>query len=513
MEVVQRAWHCPLRNIDLFQRLNWLFRSTARFLTSWSDRCVGSIKVQLEIAKEVVLRLEMAQDRRVLSCQEESLRQELKMKSLGLSSLQRTIARQESRLLWLSEGDAPMKFFHIHANARRRKKFIRSLDHEGQCLISENSKVQAVFQFFDEILGRPTSRSHAINLELLDLPRLQLSVLANRFTEEEVLGVIREMLPDKSPGPDGFTSRFLQASWSIIRPDIMQAFDALWRMDARSFHAVNEALTVLLPKSDAPATIKDYRPISLIHSLAKLMSKVLANCLAPRLHEMVHSNQSAFIKGRFIQDNFRMVQSSAKVLHARQKPCLLLKIDIARAFDSVSWPFLMEILQHFGFPLAWRNWISVFLSTASSRVMVNGNPGRKICHGRGLRQGDPLSPMLFLLVMEALNALLRKADEWNLFHRLGVQAINYRASTINLQLFRDIFSLFEGASGLGCNIAKCQMVPIRCDEAQVELATSMFPCQLMEFPLKYLGIPLSVHKLPKAALQPLVDCAVDKLPT
>jgi hypothetical protein len=116
-------------------------------------------------------------------------------------------------------------------------------------------------------------------------------------------------------------------------------------------------------------------------------------------------------------------------------------------------------------------------------------------------------------VMEVLNALLRKADEWNLFHRLGVQAINYRASTINLQLFRDIFSLFEGASGLGCNIAKCQMVPIRCDEAQVELATSMFPCQLMEFPLKYLGIPLSVHKLPKAALQPLVECAVDKLPT
>jgi hypothetical protein len=98
----------------------------------------------------------------------------------------------------------------------------------------------------------------------------------------------------------------------------MRAFDALWRMDAQSFHAVNEALTVLFPKSNAPATIKDYMPISLIHSLAKLMSKVLANRLAPILHEMVHPNQSAFIKGHFIQDNFQMVQSSAKVLHARR---------------------------------------------------------------------------------------------------------------------------------------------------------------------------------------------------
>jgi hypothetical protein len=185
---------------------------------------------------------------------------------------------------------------------------------------------------------------------------------------------------------------------------------------------------------------------------------------------------------------------------------------------------LMEILHHIGFPLAWRNWISVFLSTASSRVMVNGNPGHKICLGRGLRQGDSLSPMLFLLV-EVLNALFQKADEWNLFHRLGVKAINHRESLYadnmvlflspvitDLQLFCHIFHLFEEASGLGCNIAKCQMVPIRCDEAQVELATSMFPCQLMEFPLKYLGIPLLVHKLPKAALQSLADRAADKLP-
>jgi hypothetical protein len=107
----------------------------------------------------------------------------MKLKSLGLSSLQWTIAHQESCLLWLSEGDAPTKLFHIHANARERKIFIWSLDYDGQHLVSEESKAEMVFQFFDEIMDRPVDRSHSINLELLDLPQLELSEPSNHFSE------------------------------------------------------------------------------------------------------------------------------------------------------------------------------------------------------------------------------------------------------------------------------------------------------------------------------------------
>ena len=85
---------------------------------------------------------------------------------------------------------------------------------------------------------------------------------------------------------------------------------------------------------------------------------------------------------------------------------MLLKIDLARAFDSVAWVFLLDVLRHMGFGLRWRNWISNILSTSSTRILLNGKPGRRICHARGLRQGDPLSPMLFVLVMEVLNRLL-----------------------------------------------------------------------------------------------------------
>jgi hypothetical protein len=132
----------------------------------------------------------------------------------------------------------------------------------------------------------------------------------------------------------------------------MAVFYALWHADMRNFHVLNEALTILLPKTCAAATIKDYRPISLIHVVGKLIAKVLGNKLGPRLDQLAHHNQSTFIKCRFIQHNFKFVQSLEKLLHSRKIPSLLLKIDIARASDSVSWPFLIKILDHLGFPLA-----------------------------------------------------------------------------------------------------------------------------------------------------------------
>jgi hypothetical protein len=116
----------------------------------------------------------------------------------------------------------------------------------------------------------------------------------------------------------------------------MAAFDTFWYLDTRNFHSVNEALMVLLPKTSEASSMVDYQTISLIHSVSKLFSKVLANCLAPKLDKVVHPVQEAFIKGRLIHDNFCYMQGSAKLLHARRIPSLLLKVDMARAFDSVA---------------------------------------------------------------------------------------------------------------------------------------------------------------------------------
>lgn len=166
----------------------------------------------------------MAQDRRTLAVHEEELRKRLKMKALGRSSLQRSIARQESRLLWLVEGDAPTKFFHNYTNGRRRKKHIHSLEVDGRLVVDERAKAEAAFQYFDEVLGTPPIRTLQLNLQVLSITSHNLTGLDNHFMEAEVWDVIRSLPPDKAPGPDGFTARFLQTEWPIIRHDVMSAF-------------------------------------------------------------------------------------------------------------------------------------------------------------------------------------------------------------------------------------------------------------------------------------------------
>jgi hypothetical protein len=131
--------------------------------------------------------------------------------------------------------------------------------------------------------------------------------------------VIRDLPPDKAPGSDCFTARFLQVAMPIIRADFMQVFDALRHLDTRNLHTINQALLVLLPKFPKACVVKDIMLISLIHIVGELLSKALANQLAPRLGELIHPSQSKFIKGHMIHDSFCFVQASARLLSVRRQ--------------------------------------------------------------------------------------------------------------------------------------------------------------------------------------------------
>ena len=180
-----------------------------------------------------------------------------------------------------------------------------------------------------------------------------------------------------------------------FKDDILSAFQAIWSLDGRSFYLVNQAYMVLLRKKQDAAAVGDFRPISLIHSFAKLLTKVLTCRIAPHMNDLIKYNQSAFIQKCLIHENYKVVQLSARILHRNKIPSALIKIDITKAFDTVNWCFLLSMLHHLGFSRRWIDWISLILSTASTKIILNGSPGRRICHARGLRQGDPLSPLLF----------------------------------------------------------------------------------------------------------------------
>jgi hypothetical protein len=303
----------------------------------------------------------------------------------------------------------------------------------------------------------------------------------------------------------------------------MRAFNALWALDARSLYLVNQAYIFLLRKKPDAQLVADFRPTSLIHSFIKLFTKVLAVRLAPHIDGLVCTNQSAFIRGRVIHDNFKAAHLMAKLLHRKKTTCALLKIDISKAFDSLNWPFLLELLSHMGFSRRWVNWISMIHSSSSTKIICNGFPGRRICHPRGLRQGDPLSP-LFCVSNGSSQCLVRLADSQNLFQRLDPlvkdRLFLYADDVIlftaarqqDLVLTRGILEMFAADAGLHTNVDKCLIAPIQCNLESTITLLSHFPAKLSPLPIKYLGIPLSVGKLRKSDLQPLVDKVADALP-
>jgi hypothetical protein len=192
------------------------------------------------------------------------------------------------------------------------------------------------------------------------------------------VGVIRSHELDKAPGPDGFTCRFYASCWSIIKADVMEAFRTLWRGDYRGLHVANQALITLLPKKADAVEVKDFKPISLIHSVAKLIAKVLYTRLALSMPHLVGPQQNAFIRGCCLHDNFQLVQATAKRLHRLKKDIIMLKLDITKAFDTVDWAFLLDVMSKLGFGQCRISMICGLLGIASTRVVVNGVAGNLI---------------------------------------------------------------------------------------------------------------------------------------
>jgi hypothetical protein len=220
-----------------------------------------------------------------------------------------------------------------------------------------------------------------------------------------------------------------------------------------------------------------------------------------------------------------LVQQTARLLHAQKQPRILLKLDISKAFDSVSWSFLLEVLEKVGFGPIWRYVISGLLMTSSTQIMLNGVPGEYIQHKTGLRQGDSLSPLLFIIVMDVLNGLIVKSADEGMLQPLSTRSIQHRISLYaddvviflrpaasDLYLVTKILELFGDASGLKTNVQKSSMAPIHCSPVDMEMVTQIFPCKVETFPLKYLGLPLSLRKLSKEQLQPHINRLADLLP-
>ena len=307
---VEQAWLAPTQHREPFHRLYYKLQFTAKALKEWSSKLIPDARLFMYMALEVILRLDMAQENRGLSDMEVNLRNRLKMRILGYAVIERARNRQNSRMLWLKFGDANTKFFHRTAGSRRRKNFIQRLRSGNGWVFSHNEKAQELQNFFHNALKRPTPRSVDLNWDIISDQQFDLSSLDAPFSEEEIKRSIDLLPGDKAPGPDGFTGVFLKSCWTIIRHDIMATVNALYNNRCLNLQLINSANIILIPKKEGAEAAGDFRPISLIHSFIKIITKTLALRLALRMNELVSPCQSAFIQKRSIHENFLAVRST-----------------------------------------------------------------------------------------------------------------------------------------------------------------------------------------------------------
>lgn len=246
---------------------------------------------------------------------------------------------------------------------------------------------------------------------------------------EEIKFAVWSCGNDKAPDPDGFTFSLFKRHWDIFKYDIMD----LVKDFMESSHippGCNSSFNTLNPKVSSPMGVNDFLPISLIGIQYKIIAKLMALRLARVVETVVSVEQTDFIKGRQILDGPLLVNELLDWYKKKKKKMMILKIDFEKAFDSISWDYLDNVLEFMNFPTRWRGWISACLHSARSSVLINESPTREFTLHRGLTQEDPLSPFLFIIAMKGLHVAMEDAKASNLYSGISLRRDNLHLSQL-----------------------------------------------------------------------------------
>jgi hypothetical protein len=301
LAVVAHGWAVHTAQTDSAKILTAKFKNLRRVLKAWQSQ-LSNLKANIANVKSVLILLGILEEYKDLTVHEWNFRMVLQDKYSSLLHQQQIYWKQRGTLKLVKFGDEGSKFFHAIATIRHRKNLITSLqDANGVFHTNHHTKADILWEAYKDRLGTSNSPEMLYDLSKLLQQSAMLDSLSEPFTHEEIDVVVANLPSDKSPGPDGFNTNFVKKCWPIIKQDFYKLC-ADFHAGQVCLQSLNGSHITLLPKTDNPSVVSDFRPISLLNTSIKILTKLLANGLQRVIMDIIHKNQYGFIKSRTIQD-------------------------------------------------------------------------------------------------------------------------------------------------------------------------------------------------------------------
>jgi exonuclease III len=394
----------------------------------------------------------------------------LELEEIRESKIQGAAVRSRAR--WLLQGEKVNKYFCNMESRNYLDKSMPLLERDNRVIITSQSGIlQEVQTFYKKLYKLEGVEDLKLENENWNAPKLDVNDIAateGLISYEEAIAALRKMKNDKSPGPDGFSVEFFKFFFVDIGFFLVRSVNEGFTKGELSV-TQKQGMIVCIPKEGkSKRFIKNWRPISLLNTTYKIVSSCIANRLKRVLPKIIHESQRGFLKGRYIGENVRLLYDTMLYADRANIPGMFLLIDFEKAFDSVSWSFMLKCLEFFNFGPDLICWIKTFYNNIFSCISVNGQYSSWFNVERGCRQGDPSSCYLYLICAEVLSLMIRK--------NVNIKGINIKGKECLLSQFADdttlcldgseksfnetmsVLSKFTRISGLKVNIDKTQIV-------------------------------------------------------
>jgi len=377
-------------------------------------------------------------------------------------------------------------------------------------------------RFYKVLLGSAKQYFPINDNVILSSPCLDSSShdsLLGPVTNELIQQTLSSIGNDKSLGPDGYTSLFFKKAWGIVGGDFCAAIKDFFA-SRKMLKQVNHSIISLVPKSTTINSAADFRPISCYNVIYKVISKILAGRMAQVMNTIISPAQNAFLDGRNMAENINLLQELLRHYeHKTSSPKCIIKIDFRKAFDIIQWSFLRNVLMLLGFLTCFVDLVMQCVETTSYSISVNGDLFG-FFHGQcGVRQGDPFSPYLFIACMEYFSRMLSLSTQqtgFNFHPKCRALGISHLAFADDILLFcrgdMTSFSIlyqqllsFGRMSGLDANASKSSIFFGGIGEDTKLSCLQLTGFSEGQFPFKYLGVPLSPHRLLASQFSPLLQ--------